>query len=123
MNRNSVRFAAFATMVSTLTLLSAPASAQYGNYYNRNTSADQYYANANYRGEDSQNGYGRDDYYDRDGRCKTGSTGLILGAVAGGLLGRTVVGRYGDKTMGTILGGAAGALAGRALSKSSRRGC
>jgi uncharacterized protein YcfJ len=42
---------------------------------------------------------------------------LVIGAVVGGLLGREVVGRRGDRTAGTIVGAGAGALAGRALQK------
>jgi uncharacterized protein YcfJ len=42
---------------------------------------------------------------------------LVIGAVGGGLLGREVVGRRGDRTAGTIVGAGAGALAGRALQK------
>lgn len=51
-------------------------------------------------------------------RCKrdNGTTGLIVGAAAGGLLGNTVAGR-GDKTLGTLLGGAGGALLGREIDR------
>lgn len=55
-----------------------------------------------------------------DGRyyCKrdNGTTGLIVGAVAGGLLGNTIAGS-GDKTLGTLLGGAGGALLGREIDR------
>jgi opacity protein-like surface antigen len=54
-------------------------------------------------------------------RCQgSGTTGTILGAIAGGLLGNGVAGR-GDRTLGTLLGGGAGALAGRAIDKSNSR--
>lgn len=65
---------------------------------------------------------GRDDYVwrGRDGRyyCKrdNGTTGLIVGGVAGALLGRTIAGR-GDRTLGTLLGGAGGALLGRSIDR------
>lgn len=65
---------------------------------------------------------GRNDHVwkGRDNRyyCKrdNGTTGLIVGAVAGGLLGRTIAGN-GDKTLGTLLGGAGGALLGREVDR------
>lgn len=59
-------------------------------------------------------------YRDRDGRyyCKRddGTTGTIVGALAGGVLGN-IIAPGGSKTLGTILGGGAGALAGRAIDK------
>lgn len=59
----------------------------------------------------------------RDGRyyCrkKNGTTGLIVGAAAGALLGREVD-RSGERTTGTILGAAAGALLGRSVDRGSR---
>jgi uncharacterized protein YcfJ len=45
----------------------------------------------------------------------------VLGAIAGGLLGRTIDTR-GDRTLGTVLGAGAGALAGRAVERSDRPG-
>jgi hypothetical protein len=63
----------------------------------------------------------------RDGRsyCRKpdGTTGLLVGAVGGALLGRTIDTR-GDRTAGTVLGGVAGALAGREIDRgSSNRRC
>ena len=56
----------------------------------------------------------------RDGRyyCKrdNGTTGLIIGAAAGALLGRELDGGR-DRTVGTILGAAGGALLGRAIDR------
>lgn len=63
---------------------------------------------------------GRDDHVwrGRDGRyyCKrsNGTTGLIVGAAAGALLGRAVDGGR-DKTLGTILGGVGGGLLGKSI--------
>lgn len=71
-------------------------------------------------------------YYDRAGydrvyygrptyryRCEgSGTTGTIVGAIAGGLIGNGLAGR-GDRTLGFLLGGGAGALAGRAIDKSN----
>jgi outer membrane lipoprotein SlyB len=63
----------------------------------------------------------RDEIYrDNDGRyyCKRddGTTGTIVGAIAGGVLGN-VIAPGGSKTLGTILGAGGGALAGRAIDK------
>lgn len=59
-------------------------------------------------------------YRDNNGRyyCKRddGTTGTIVGAIAGGVLGN-VIAPGGSKTLGTIIGGAGGALAGRAIDK------
>lgn len=61
----------------------------------------------------------------RDGRyyCKKddGTTGLLVGAGVGGLIGNEVAGR-GDKTIGTVIGAVGGALLGRAIDRSGNRG-
>jgi len=61
----------------------------------------------------------------RDGRryCRkpNGTTGLVVGGVAGALVGRTIDSR-GDRTLGTVLGAGAGALAGREIERSGSRG-
>lgn len=58
----------------------------------------------------------------RDGRTyctkSNGTTGLVVGGVAGALVGRSIAGR-GDKTVGTILGGVAGAFGGQAIDKTN----
>lgn len=63
-------------------------------------------------------------YRDRDGRyyCKRddGTTGTIVGAIAGGVLGN-IIAPGGSKTLGTILGAGGGALAGRAIDKNDVR--
>lgn len=55
-----------------------------------------------------------------DGRyyCRrdNGTTGLIIGAAVGGLIGNELAGR-GDKTLGTIIGAAGGGLLGRAIDR------
>jgi uncharacterized protein YcfJ len=55
-------------------------------------------------------------------RCKrpNGTTGLIVGAAGGALLGRAIDTR-GERATGTILGAAAGALVGRELDRSRYR--
>lgn len=52
-------------------------------------------------------------------RCQrsNGTTGLLVGAGLGALLGDQVAGR-GDKTLGAVVGGLGGAAAGRAIDRS-----
>lgn len=61
-------------------------------------------------------------YSGNDGRyyCRRsdGTTGLIVGGAAGGLLGNVIDGGR-SRIVGTLLGGAAGALAGRAVERSN----
>ena len=63
-------------------------------------------------------------YRANDGRyyCRRndGTTGLIVGAIAGGVLGNLIA-PGGSKTLGTILGGSGGAIAGQAISKRDAR--
>ena len=62
---------------------------------------------------------GRDNrYYCRK---ENGTTGLLVGAGVGALIGHELAGRGGDRTLGVILGGAAGALLGRTIDRSSTR--
>ncbi len=87
---------------------------RYGNYR-----ADRYYiaddqyqprrlasSDRIYRGQDNR-------YYCRR---NDGTTGLIIGGLAGGLLGNTIA-PGGSKMLGTILGGGAGALIGRSVDR------
>lgn len=75
-----------------------------GNYQERTLSADERV----YRGTDGR-------YY-----CKRndGTTGLIVGAAGGALLGNVIDGGR-SRIVGTLLGGAAGALAGKAIDQGS----
>lgn len=67
--------------------------------------------------------YRREAYYDRRpyrGGCRTsGTTGAIVGAGAGALLGRAVDTR-GDRLPGTIIGAGAGALLGKEIDSKHR---
>lgn len=60
----------------------------------------------------------------RDGRyyCKrdNGTTGLVIGAAAGALIGRELDGGS-DRTLGTVLGAAGGALLGREIDRGELR--
>lgn len=71
---------------------------------------------------DAQRRYKYREWRDDRGRTRcrkpNGTTGLVVGGVAGALLGRTIDTR-GDRTVGTLGGAAAGALAGRAIDKGS----
>jgi hypothetical protein len=76
---------------------------------------------------DAQRRYQYREWKGKDGRwrCRKpdGTTGLIVGGVAGALVGRTIDTR-GDRTLGTLGGAAVGALAGREIERSgSRKRC
>jgi len=66
-------------------------------------------SNQVWRGDDGR-------YYCRRGN---GTTGLVIGAAGGALLGRAIDTR-GERTTGTILGAAAGALLGREAQRTMR---
>jgi hypothetical protein len=61
-------------------------------------------------------------YRGNDGRyyCKRndGTTGLILGAVGGGILGNVIDGGH-SRTAGTLIGGAVGAFAGKSIDQNN----
>lgn len=89
-----------------------------GRYEGRRWSHNRGYYNNGY----SNNRYAYPDRRTRynNRRCGSGSTGTILGAVAGGLLGREVGrgGRYNrGSTTGLIIGAGAGALVGREIDR------
>lgn len=101
---------------------------QYRNFdYNRyEPGYNRYYANRYYRSgsyyRPRRLGYGDRIYHGDDGRyyCRRsdGTTGLIIGGIAGGTLGHLIA--PGDsQTIGTILGGAAGALLGRSIDRNN----
>ncbi|MXO89748.1 glycine zipper 2TM domain-containing protein [Pontixanthobacter aquaemixtae] len=83
---------------------------------------DQHRGDYGYRGEavrrDTRIWRGRDGrYYCRK---EDGTTGLLIGAAVGGLVGNELAGN-GDRTLGTILGVAGGAILGRAIDRSNSR--
>ncbi|MFA7440709.1 MAG: glycine zipper 2TM domain-containing protein [Sphingomonadaceae bacterium] len=63
-------------------------------------------------------------WWGRDGRinCRRddGTTGLIVGALAGGTLGNVVAG-HGDKVLGSVIGGTLGAIIGKEVDKGNAR--
>jgi uncharacterized protein YcfJ len=91
---------------------------QYGNYdpgryyYEAPRQRDRRLSNRDrvYRGQDGR-------YYCRR---SDGSTGLIVGAVAGGVLGN-IIAPGGSETLGTILGAIAGGAAGNAIDRNNIR--
>lgn len=99
----SLAAAALAMTASALVPVSAADAQRRGWRHDR-------YAEGYYRGQNDYRAYRR---------CKKGDTGLLVGAIAGGLLGRTIDTR-GDRTVGTLLGAGGGALAGRAIERSDR---
>lgn len=74
--------------------------------------------------EAKQRYYSGRTWYDSQGRlrCKrnNGTTGLIVGAAGGALIGRAIDTR-GSRVTGTIVGAAAGALIGREVERSRKR--
>jgi len=126
------------SIVAAATLVSGCAEDGYGPGY----ASDRGYSRYDYnRPDPAYNGYYADRYYrenqrarerrlsrnDRvyrgqDGRyyCRRndGTTGLIVGGVAGGLLGN-IIAPGGSETLGTLLGAAAGAAAGRSVDRNN----
>lgn len=84
--------------------------------HNRYGSRNRDYGQPIYR--DTRIWRGRDgQYYCRK---ENGTTGLLIGAAVGGLIGNEVAGR-GDRTLGAILGAAGGAILGRSIDRSNSR--
>lgn len=102
----------------------------YRNYdYNRpDPRYNNYYADRYYRDDRSyrERRLARNEriYRGQDGRyyCRRsdGTTGLIVGGLAGGVLGN-VIAPGGSETIGTIIGAAAGALIGREVERDGAR--
>lgn len=91
---------------------------RYGNYQ-----ANRYYRDGDYYRDRRLNNSDRI-YRGSNGRyyCRRsdGTTGLILGAAGGSLLGRAIAPNR-SKTLGTILGGVGGALIGRSIGRDGVR--
>lgn len=110
----TIRKAILATALAAATMTAVVPATSYARDHDRR-------GHREYRGD-----YNRGDRYvdargyrdDRNYRCRKsgGTTGLLLGGVAGALLGRAVDTR-GDRAPGTIIGAGAGALAGRAIDR------
>ncbi|WP_174291650.1 glycine zipper 2TM domain-containing protein [Sphingomonas bacterium] len=93
-------------------------------YYDTDRVEQGYEPSRYYRASNQERVLAADDrvYAGNDGRyyCKRndGTTGLIIGAAGGGLLGNLIAGGH-SKTVGTLLGAAGGALAGKAVDQNS----
>lgn len=119
--RNLFFGAILAASITSGSFSATPATAQdYGRYYDRGyhdrdfSEAD--YDDYSYHYRDERRAYRHRDVQRR--RCSSGTTGTILGAVAGGLLGGEI-GRGSSyrsrSTTGIIVGAGLGALAGREI--------
>lgn len=116
--------AALAASVTIGGVAATPAAAQrYGGYsdYQRDY-RDGYRGDYRRDYRDGYRSYRGDGYrYRSNRRCSDGTTGTILGAIAGGLLGGEI-GRgssyRGRSTTGMIVGAGVGALAGREIERS-----
>ena len=110
----NLMLASAALAMGTVAMVPTDAAAQRyrGDRYERGYDRQQY------RGYDRRDYRGNDRRYARNQRCNNGTTGTIVGAIAGGLLGRTIDSR-GDRALGTVLGGVGGAVAGNAIEKSN----
>ncbi|WP_375395909.1 hypothetical protein [uncultured Sphingomonas sp.] len=135
--KKSILAATLMAIVATPVALPSVAAAQNRDYgQNRNDGQNRDYG---WHGDDNRGDWnprdnyqqrrrddralGRDDrvYRGRDGRayCKRndGTTGLVVGAVGGGVLGNVL----GGGTLGTLLGAGGGALLGRSVDRGKVR--
>jgi hypothetical protein len=106
--------AIMAAALTAATMTAVIPSASYARHDDRRGHRE--YRGDHHRGDRyvDRRGYRNNDRY----RCQKsgGTTGLLVGGVAGALLGRAVDTR-GERTTGTVLGAGAGALAGRAIDR------
>jgi len=127
MRKTLIGMAALAVAIPALS--ATPASAQ---RHHRDSYQQDY--RQDHRGYDNRrysNDYDRSGYYTgrswRDNRgqyrCRRsdGSTGLLIGAVGGALVGRTIDTR-GDRSVGTLLGAVVGGLIGNSVERENNRG-
>jgi opacity protein-like surface antigen len=118
-------------LIATLGLgIAAPAAAQWhepvqqagwnggyqGNYQGGGYYDDDRYGNAGWNGNRPNGRYGQWNHNDGYCRRSSGTTGTVVGAVAGGVIGNQVAGRR-DRTVGTIAGAVVGGLLGRSIDR------
>ena len=108
----SLAGAALAMTAGAIVPAAAADAHRTGYRHSHNRYADNYGQDRDYRRYNS---------YRAQQKCADGDGGTIVGAIAGGLLGRTIDTR-GSRLLGTVLGAGAGALAGRAIDRSDRPG-
>ena len=120
-----------ALAIAVPTMAATPAAAQRG-YQDNGRYERDYRDGRSHRNERRySNNYDRNGYYNgrtwRDNRGQTrcqradGTTGLLIGAVGGALVGRTIDTR-GDRSAGTLLGAVVGGLIGNEIGKDGNRG-
>ena len=112
-----------AALLAAVAMPTAPALAQHNRHYRQGYDRQLYDSRGRYR---QPHALTRNDrvWRGRDGRyyCRrsNGTTGLIVGAVAGGVLGNVIDGGR-ERTLGTLLGAGAGALLGRSVDRGEVR--
>ena len=130
MRKTLIGLAALAVAIPAMSATPAAAQRHHRDSYQQDYRQDyrgDYRNQRDYRSRD----YDRNGYYTgrtwRDNRgqyrCRRsdGSTGLLIGAVGGELVGRTIDTR-GDRTVGTLLGGFVGGVLLNAIYKENNRG-
>lgn len=110
-------------IISALSMAIVPVAADAHHYYGYEGYDPGYEQMGYYPQQVDGNGYYGDGYYYRRHRC-SGTTGMIVGAGAGALLGRSLGRGSGyyhrhSGTTGAIIGAALGALAGREVGRST----
>ncbi|MBS1239401.1 MAG: hypothetical protein H6R45_107 [Proteobacteria bacterium] len=109
----------FALAAASLVLPAVPAAAE-RSHHAKHSTYDRYgrYSEPRRVTHGDKIWRGRDGHY----YCKraNGTTGLIIGAAGGALLGRTID-TSGDRTLGTVIGAVAGGLLGREIDRGEAR--
>jgi uncharacterized protein YcfJ len=127
MRATTLGLIAVATLTSGCVMDGNSERPHYGAYdYNRpdpaygGYDASRYYRDDNRRYRERRLSRNDRVYRGKDGRyyCRhsDGTTGLVVGGIAGGVLGN-IIAPGGSETLGTLLGAAGGALAGRAIER------
>jgi outer membrane lipoprotein SlyB len=102
-------------LAATLAAIAIPATPAMAQDYR-----DGYRYGGDHRAQRYESDYRGHSWQGEDGRyyCRksNGTVGILVGGLAGGLIGRSID-RRGDRAVGTILGAAAGALLGRAVER------
>ncbi len=125
MKKTILAFAAATLVVPTAVLADPPAHAKAHGHHKKNKGQRAYSRGYEDGRRDAESVYSDTRIWNGDDgrtycRRRDGTTGLIIGAAAGGLAGREIAGR-GDRTLGAILGAAGGALLGREIDRGSYR--
>ncbi len=126
MRKTLMGIAALAVALPAVPSTAAAQGYQHGRHHSRYDDGYNRYRGGHDRYYDRRGYYTGPTWRGRDGRyyChrSNGTTGLLIGGVAGALVGRSID-RYGDRTPGTLLGALGGALLGQAIDKDNGRRC